>query len=368
MKVVLLSLNWVEYLVEMANALVERGHDVEIIVKQDRVRQTVGDQLPALLSPAVTAHLIDDRPQGLRDPRQLWTIARLVALLRRLKPDVLNVHEATQTYLPFCLRWSLRSPMVLTVHDVTTHPGEDSKEPPRRARVREFLRQHASSVILHGEWLRQRYVDTTGFDESKVFSIPHGCYTVFKHGIDTSVAEVGRSVLFFGRINRYKGLGDLLQAAKIVAPQVPDFRLVIAGRGGDLDNHRQEISARAYCALHEGYLSNQDVARIFQQSSVVVLPYIEGSQSGVVRIAYVFGKPVIVTDVGSIPEAVRDGATGRVVGPGDIEALAAAMIELLTDDVKRREMSAAAAEMPLGELAWSRIAERTEQVFRRVVG
>ncbi len=368
MKVVLLSLNWVEYLVEMANALAERGHQVDIIVKKDRVRETVGDQLPALLSPAVTAHVIDDRPRGLRDPRQLWTIVRLIALLRRLKPDVLNVHEATQTYLPFCLRWGTRSPMVLTVHDVTTHPGEDSQEPPRRASVRQFLRQRASAVILHGEWLRQRYLDVTHFDDRKVFSIPHGCYTVFKHGIDTSITDVGRSVLFFGRINRYKGLGDLLQAAKVVAPQVPDFRLVIAGRGGDLENHRQEIASRAYCTLHEGYLSNQDVARIFQQSSIVVLPYIEGSQSGVVRIAYVFGKPVIVTEVGSIPEAVRDGVTGRVVQPGDIDALAAAMIEILTDDVKRHEMSKASAEMPEGDLAWRNIAARTEEVFRRVTG
>ncbi len=366
MRIVLLSLNWVEYLVEMANALAERGHDVDIIVKKDRVRETVGDQLLALLSPSVTAHVIDDRPHGLRDPRQLWTIAQLISLLRRLNPDVLNVHEATQTYLPFCLRWGSKAPLVLTVHDVTTHPGEDSQEPPRRAHVRRFLRRRASAVILHGEWLRKCYIEASRFDDGRVVSIPHGCYTVFKHGIDTSVTEVGRTVLFFGRINRYKGLGNLLQAARMVAPQVTEFRLVIAGRGGDLDNYREEIASSAYCTLHEGYLSNRDVARLFQQASVVVLPYIEGSQSGIVRIAYVFGKPVIVTDVGSIPEAVRDGVTGRVVQSDDLAALADAMIEVLTDDTKRREMSNAASEMVLGELAWSKIAARTEEVFRRL--
>ncbi|MEM7588493.1 MAG: glycosyltransferase family 4 protein [Acidobacteriota bacterium] len=368
MKVVLLSLNWVEYLIEMANALAARGHHVDIIVKSDRVRETVGDQLPALLSPAVTAHLIDDRPRGLRDPRQLATILRLIRLLRRLRPDVLNLHEATQTYLPLCLRLATRAPLVLTVHDVTTHPGEDSQEPPRRARVREQLRRRASSVILHGEWLRQRYLRVTGLDAGKVFSIPHGCYTVFRYGIDDDVAEVGRSVLFFGRINRYKGLGDLLRACEAVAPRVEGFRLVIAGRGGDLEHHRRAIADSGYCELHEGYLSNLEVARLFQQASLVVLPYIEGSQSGVVRIAYVFGKPVVVTDVGSIPEAVQDGVTGRVVPPGDTEALAQAMIEILGDDARRREMARAAAEMPRGELSWASIAERTERVFQRVVG
>ena len=367
MKVLLLSLNWVEYLIEIGNALAARGHEVDIVVKRDRVRETVGRSFPDLLSPGVRAHCLDDRPRGLRDPRQIYTIARLGWLLRKLSPDVIHVHEATNTYLPWCFDVGARAPVVLTVHDVTTHPGEDSDEPPRRARVRRFLRHRAAAVILHGEGLRRSYLEQNDAPAEQVFSIPHGCYTVFRHGLTEQVAEVAGTALFFGRINRYKGLGDLLRASKRVAERVPFFRLVIAGRGGDLERHRQEIDTLPYCILHEGYLSNERVSELFQQASVVVLPYIEGSQSGVVRIAYVFGKPVIVTDVGSIPEAVKEGETGFVVPPRDAKALADAMITILTDDTRRREMSASAQEMPWGELSWARVAERTEEVYRRVV-
>jgi glycosyltransferase involved in cell wall biosynthesis len=119
--------------------------------------------------------------------------------------------------------------------------------------------------------------------------------------------------------------------------------------------------------VHRGYLPNERVAEVFQQSSVVVLPYVEGSQSGVVRIAYVFGKPVIVTAVGSLAESVRDGVTGLVIPPRDERALADAIVSLLTDERRRRAMGAAAAKMATDDLGWTKIAQRTEQVYREVV-
>jgi glycosyltransferase involved in cell wall biosynthesis len=86
----------------------------------------------------------------------------------------------------------------------------------------------------------------------------------------------------------------------------------------------------------------------------------------VVRIAYVFGKPVVVSDVGSIPESVRHGVTGLIVPPGDDEALAAALLELLRDEARRTAMGRAAADMVSGDLSWDRIAERTETVYESV--
>ncbi len=368
MRVLLLSLNWVEYLVEIGNALAARGHQVDIIVKTGRVRQTVGDALPQLVAPGVRVHLVDDRPRGLRDPRQFHTIARLSWLLRRLRPDVIHLHRASNTYLPFCFQFARGVPMVMTIHDVTAHPGEDSEQPGRRQRVRDFLNQRAAAFILHGEWLRDRFLEQTAVAEERVHSIPHGCYSVFRHWAEGEVEEVPGSVLFFGRIHEYKGLAYLLEASKIVAEQVPGYRLIIAGAGRNLEQHRAELAEHPYAEVHEGYLTNAEVTAVFRKSSLIVLPYIEGSQSGVVRIGYVFGKPAIVTAVGSIPESVQDGVTGRVIPPRDTEALAAAMVELLADRGKLRRMSEAAAAMPETDFSWARIAERTEGVYRQVTG
>ncbi len=365
MKILLLSLNWVEYQIEMANALTALGHRVEVIFKTERVHATVGEALPQLLDRRVRYHLLDDRPRGLRDPRQLSTIARLIVLLRGISPDVIFLHEATNTYLPLCLSAAARrTPLLLTVHDVTAHPGADAEGPRRREWVQQWLRQRASAVIVHGEWLRQRYLELPGKTCRNVHAIPHGCYTVLRHWAAADAQEIENSVLFFGRIHAYKGLGYLVRAADRIAASIPNLRVVIAGDGTELDLYRDRFAAHPErFVIHRGYLPNTAVARVFQESSLVVLPYIEGSQSGVVRIAYVFGKPVVATRVGSIPESIREGETGLLVPPRDENALADAVVAVLADKDRLRRMAGNAARMPETEMSWSRVAERTVRVI-----
>ena len=76
----------------------------------------------------------------------------------------------------------------------------------------------------------------------------------------------------------------------------------------------------------------------FERASVVVLPYIEASQSGIIPIAYSFKKPVIVTNVGSIPEVVENGITGYIVPPKNPELLADSIIKILEDNLTRQQM------------------------------
>jgi glycosyltransferase involved in cell wall biosynthesis len=90
--------------------------------------------------------------------------------------------------------------------------------------------------------------------------------------------------------------------------------------------------------LYIDNISYQKGAELFQRSSVVVLPYIDASQSGIIPLAYSFKKPVVVTDVGSIPESVDDGVTGFIVPPKDPAALAEAILKLLEDEKLRRTM------------------------------
>jgi glycosyltransferase involved in cell wall biosynthesis len=368
MNLLLLSLNWVEYQIEMANALTALGHRCEVIFKTSRVRESVGGELPRLLHPSVRYHLLDDRPAGLRDPRQWRTVIRLVRLIRAAAPDVICLHEATTTYHPLGHTAAGGRPILLTVHDVATHPGADSREPARRDRVRRDLRRRAGAVVVHGERLRREYLAQPGDICRDVTSIPHGCYTVLRHWAREGVAEVPHSILFFGRIHEYKGLSVLLRAAELAAERLPELRIIIAGDGADLEGRLRDVLVNPRCIVHRGYLSNEMVARVFQQASLVALPYIEGSQSGVVRVAYVFGKPVVVSDVGSIPESVHDGITGLVVPPRDEAALARAIVTILSDDVRRAAMGRAAAAMTEGELSWEGVARRTEPILRRLAG
>ena len=119
--------------------------------------------------------------------------------------------------------------------------------------------------------------------------------------------------------------------------------------------------------VYNEYIADESVAELFQRASVVVLPYIDGSQSGVIPQAYAFKKPVVITNVGSLPENVEDGITGFIVPPKNSKDLAARIIELLTNDEKRKQMGANAYCKTQNELAWESIAPQTVAVYEKAL-
>ena len=119
--------------------------------------------------------------------------------------------------------------------------------------------------------------------------------------------------------------------------------------------------------IYNKFISHEEVSELFQRASVVVLPYIDASQSGIVPIAYAFKKPVVVTNVGSIPEVVDDGKTGFIVPPRDSKALADAIIKLLKNDKLRKEMGEHAYKKMKEELSWDKIAKKTIEVYKEAI-
>ena len=115
--------------------------------------------------------------------------------------------------------------------------------------------------------------------------------------------------------------------------------------------------------IHNRYIPNEEVSNFFDEASVVVLPYVEASQSGVVAISFAFGKPVVVTNVGSLSEVVDHGNTGFVVSPKSVSELANAIIKLLSDDNLREIMGQKALKFSKTELSWDEIAKTTNKTY-----
>lgn len=138
-------------------------------------------------------------------------------------------------------------------------------------------------------------------------------------------------ILFFGYIREYKGLDVLIAAMPEILKSVPDAHLLIVGESYEpIKKYEDLIDAhgiRANTTLINRFVANEEVGQYYAASDVVVLPYRSATQSGILNIAYGFGKPVIVTDVGGLGEFVVEGKTGFLIPPEQPGAIASSVVK-----------------------------------------
>jgi glycosyltransferase involved in cell wall biosynthesis len=142
--------------------------------------------------------------------------------------------------------------------------------------------------------------------------------------------------LFFGRLERYKGLSDLLVAATMLHKEEHEKRLVLAGPGSPSG---VDLNTLSPCVeVRNRLVQDAEAVDLFQRCGVLVLPYLDATQSALIPAAYYFSKPVIVSRTGALPEYVQEGTTGWVVPPGNPAALAACLSEAHEDPARLQRM------------------------------
>jgi glycosyltransferase involved in cell wall biosynthesis len=274
----------------------------------------------------------------MRNPFSLATYSNLSKTIRDGGVDVAHIlagpHELWLAVLT-CLLHAI--PVTGTM--IVPKPNIGENLPPILSRFINKLLAHGSDmVIVNGEDQVMFVQNLYGVPANRIAFIPLTARTLaVKRSVQRKVEEPG-TILFFGEARLHKGLEYLMRAQPIVSRQVPFARIVISSRGEELRRCRQMIEDDSKFEIHEGYISAEGMADLFQRVSLVVLPYLSASTSGVLMIAYSFGKPVVATKVGCLPEYVEDNITGLLVDPADVEQLAEAMIRLLTDDALRHRM------------------------------
>jgi glycosyltransferase involved in cell wall biosynthesis len=159
----------------------------------------------------------------------------------------------------------------------------------------------------------------------------------------------------------------LIRAEPLITAQVPDAKFVIAGRGEDFNRYRRLMVHPERFTVYNEYLPHDKRDELFRRASVVALPYIDASQSGVIPTAYTFGKPVVATTVGGLPELVEHGRTGYLVPPRDEQALADALVRLLIDKQLRHELGSNGKHKSNTELSPAAVARQTVAVYCRAI-
>lgn len=176
-----------------------------------------------------------------------------------------------------------------------------------------------------------------------------------------------RYALFFGLIRDYKGLDMLLDAWALLRRReaVEGRKLVVAGEFyASRDKYMEQIRRNGLGAeviLHDGFIPDAQVGAFFSASDLLVLPYRSATQSGVTQIAYRFDLPMVVTDVGGLPEIVPDGRVGFVVKP-DTVSIADAIERIWQPELLAHFRASIQSEKK--RFSWEEMCARIMEVYR----
>jgi glycosyltransferase involved in cell wall biosynthesis len=257
--------------------------------------------------------------------------ARCAVELVRQRADLIHIHSASEASFwrkSIIVRMAFIAgvPSILHLHGGSFDRFSAQRGPLGRRWVVATLERATRCVALSESW-RQKIAEIA--PRARVIVIPNGVAgaPTSAHALDTPPV-----VLFLGRLERQKGVFDLLRAFAVVSARLPDARLVLGG-SGDLDAVREQAERLQVGERVDavGWLDDVRRDEWMGRASLFVLPsYVEGMPVAILE-AMARGVPVLSTRVGGVPDMIDDGINGRTVDPGDHEALTRAMSDLLAD-------------------------------------
>jgi glycosyltransferase involved in cell wall biosynthesis len=370
------------YATQLADALAERGNDVELILARDhelsaitgaarRVTVLPADARAAPPDPTPVQRALRRARTAVRLARTWARIARRIRFGRYDAILLAGSFDMTLTAAAGLLVTHLkgRTPLVHVCHNVrplNRWGGEELyvTSGPTIALLRR-LYPRFDLVFVHGERSMREFQET--WPPTNLAIVPHGDERLFSEDPPPPAAEP--RILFFGAWSKMKGLPVLLAAFDTLAARQPGVSLTIAGPPVPEEGVSADVLAWAAERSERvealpGYVPIEDVKGLFARARVVVLPYLTGYQSGVVHLAMTMRRAVVATDVGDLPEAVADGVSGLVVAPRDADALAVALERVVCDAGLAEQMGAAGLARMHGGSAWPAVAERVEIAVR----
>jgi glycosyltransferase involved in cell wall biosynthesis len=249
-------------------------------------------------------------------------------------------------------------PLVLTAHDVLPREPRAGQRGAQRRLYERF-----DAVVVHTEHGRERLERELGVAPERVHVIPHGALTHLAQGpVAPPPFQTRRPVaLFFGLLRAYKGIDVLLEAWH----GIDGAELWIVGMPR-MDIASLRASAPPSVRFLPRFVSDPELRACFARADLVVLPYREIDQSGVLYTALAFGKPLLLSDAGGFAEVAATGAA-RTVPAGDVRALHEALAALLADPGARAALADRARAAAAGAYAWERIAGRTLELYAQLL-
>lgn len=311
-----------------------------------------------------------NRPCKVFDPRNAKLRFSFFKIIKEFSPDIIHCTDF--------LDWSdwfiyfYKKKIIQVVHDPIPHTGEFTmKKSINRFLASFFLKKFVLLNDKQNEEFRMKYhLSPTSIFHNRLGV--YKCIDLYNAGTscnDKRNNESGKrqtkNILFLGRISPYKGVEYLLKAMDYIQIKVPDAVLYIVG-GGELYFDSTLYEGRRNIHIDNRYVSMWELNNYLSKADIVVCPYIDATQSGVVMTAFAKLKPVIVTNVGGLPDMVENGVTGIIVPPRDSDSLSDAIVDCLLDKgiLEKFKVNIYNSFFANGKNSWSSIAQKYCEIYQ----
>ena len=334
------------YTSQLSHALIENGHETHIFSFR---RQYPGWLYPGKSDKEPSQPQLQLEAKYTLDPIYPWTWINTSEAIAKLNPDAVVIHWWTTFWAPafWCLSSLLKKKgfkVIFVIHNVAPH------EPlPWDNWLARSVLQFGDAQIVQAANEQERLLSL--LPNANSILCPHPIYNQFAYEIKISRNEARNrimikqdlpAVLFFGIVRPYKGLKHAIEAISILKAEGIPVQLIVAGEFWEnITEYEDQIikmNLSDQIILFDRYIPNEEVGLFFTAADIFIAPYIDGTQSGSVKIALGFNLPIVVTDCVS-DDILLNSESVQIIPSGDSRALAAAISKFISGGLPKRTRS-----------------------------
>lgn len=324
--------------------------------------------------------------RGQRAVRLLSAWVSLTRTLIQLKPDIVQFSKIHFPFEAIFLAQMRRRGLTLTqiCHEFELRENQRGLFSSLAVRAYADIYRNFSAIFFHARENCEKFLSLFPFvDKKRTHIIPHGNSSwLIKHFPQDHDRDALRQrydlrpgqpvVLFFGLLAPSKGIQDLVEAFALVR-QSSNAKLLIAGyptkhfRMEELKGRIEALGLTEHVVLDTRYVPLEDVGALMGLATVAVYPYRSSTQSGALQVAYTFGRPVVATIVGGLPEAVEHGRSGFLVPPESPPALAQGILKLVNNRELAKVMGEYARHLSETRFSWRSVALQIIKVYDQLL-
>lgn len=254
-----------------------------------------------------------------------------------------------------------RIPQVEYCHDFCSHSGVNILMKLLAGCEKKILTQHCKKIFVASEYLKDKIKNQSSIGKIKnITVIPLGVLENLIFPLSEFPLDI--DILFFGRIEYYKGIDILLKAVE----KNDKWRVCIGGKG-DIKATFKIDEIPSNVTIFNQYLPDAKISELIQRSKIIVLPYRDATGTQIIPTAMYYGKAIVATDVGCFPDYIEDGVDGLIVPHENAKKLYDAINLLLTNDKLRNKIEQAALRKAQNIFDNDRISDLYIKEFEKIL-